>query len=83
MGGIGIRTGISKQARMELIEALRQRYGEVAKKEKTRILDEFVAVARFHRKHAIRLLNNSLTEMNRSNRKPRAGGFMMKRFVRR
>ena len=44
---------------MELIEALRQRYGEVTKKEKTRILDKFVAVARFHRKHAIRLLNNS------------------------
>jgi len=54
-----MRTGISKQARMELIEALRQRYGQATKRQKTRILDEFVAVARFHRKHAIRLLSNS------------------------
>ena len=54
-----MRTGISKQARMELIEALRQRYSEATKREKTRILDEFVAVAKCHRKHAVRLLSHS------------------------
>lgn len=47
---------ISAQARRELLEALSERYREGSKKEKTRILDEFVALARCHRKHAIRLL---------------------------
>ena len=48
---------VSKQVRRELIEALRQRYRESTKREKTKILDEFVAVAGCHRKHAVRLLN--------------------------
>ena len=53
---------ISKQARNELIEALRQRYKEAAKADKTRILDEFVAVAGYHRKHAVRLLGGQNRE---------------------
>ena len=47
---------ISKLAKTEVLEALRGRYHEVPKKEKIKILDEFVAVAGCHRKHAIRLL---------------------------
>jgi hypothetical protein len=47
---------ISKPARRELLDALRERYREVPKMEKTKVLDEFVAVAGCHRKHAIRLL---------------------------
>jgi len=47
---------ISKSAKREVLEALRKRYEQAAKQEKTRILDEFVAVAGCHRKHAIRLL---------------------------
>jgi hypothetical protein len=39
-----------------LLELLRQRYQQAAKHDKTKILDEFVAVAGCHRKHAIRLL---------------------------
>ena len=50
--------GISKQARTEVLQALGQRYRAARKKEKARILDEFVAVAHCHRKHAIRLLRN-------------------------
>lgn len=49
---------ISKEAKKELIEALRQRYGQASKQEKTKILDEFVAVAGCHRKHAVRLLGS-------------------------
>ena len=49
---------ISKQTRTELIEALRKRYRKSLKREKSRILDEFVAVAGCHRKHAIRLLRS-------------------------
>ncbi|HEV3256564.1 MAG TPA: transposase family protein [Gemmataceae bacterium] len=47
---------ISKQGKRELLEVLRQRYQRAAKHDKSKILDEFVAVARCHRKHAIRLL---------------------------
>jgi hypothetical protein len=49
---------ISKHTRVELLEALRHRYTDGSKKEKVRILDEFVAVAGYHRKHAVRLLGN-------------------------
>ncbi len=47
---------ISRQAKAELLAALRERYERATKQEKTRILDEFAAVAGCHRKHAIRLL---------------------------
>lgn len=47
---------ISAPVRSEVLAALRQRYRDATKKEKTRILDEFVALAGCHRKHAIRLL---------------------------
>ncbi|MFQ5592500.1 MAG: transposase family protein [Phycisphaerae bacterium] len=47
---------ISRRTRNELVEALRQRYARSNKKEKTRILDEFVTVAGCHRKYAVRLL---------------------------
>lgn len=49
-------TTISKQTKAELLDALRERYRRALKSEKTRVLDEFVAVAGCHRKHAIRLL---------------------------
>lgn len=47
---------ISRQSKLELTEAIRQRYLSASKSEKTRILDEFVAMTRYHRKHAIRVL---------------------------
>ena len=47
---------ISKHTRNELIKALRKRYAKAPLEEKSRILDEFVAVAGYHRKHAVRLL---------------------------
>jgi hypothetical protein len=47
---------ISKQTKTELLAALRERYQQAPKQEKTKVLDEFVAVAGCHRKHAIRLL---------------------------
>ncbi|HKA53663.1 MAG TPA: transposase family protein [Candidatus Binatia bacterium] len=50
---------ISKQTRTELLDALRQRYQRASKPEKAKILDEFVAVAGCHRKHAIRLLTDT------------------------
>jgi hypothetical protein len=42
--------------RAELLAAIKTRYRASGMVEKRRILDEFVAVAGYHRKHAIRLL---------------------------
>jgi hypothetical protein len=46
-------------ARKELIAAIGARYREASTSEKSAILDEFVAVTRFHRKHAIRVLGSA------------------------
>ena len=43
-------------ARQELLATLRDRYRSSAKKDKSRILDEFIVVTGHHRKHGIRLL---------------------------
>lgn len=51
-----MKKGISKRARTEVIAVMHQRYQAATKREKTRILDEFVAVTQCHRKHAVRLL---------------------------
>jgi hypothetical protein len=52
---------ISREAKRELLELLRRRYREAAKQGKGKILDEFVALAGCHRKHAIRLLTTDPT----------------------
>jgi hypothetical protein len=49
---------ISKQSKQELIAAIRGRYSKAAKWEKATILDEFVAMTGYHRKHAIRVLGS-------------------------
>ncbi len=51
MGG-----GISSIAKRELLATLRDRCRSSSKKDKSRILDEFIAVTGHHRKHGIRLL---------------------------
>ena len=43
-------------AKEELLAQIRDRYREPSKKDKSRILDEFIAVSGHHRKHGIRLL---------------------------
>ena len=48
-------------ARDELVNALARRYAVAGRAEKTRILDEFVAITGFHRKHAMRLLRCDAT----------------------
>ena len=45
---------VTMATRDELVEAVRERYASGGRDEKTRILDEFVAVTGFHRKHAMR-----------------------------
>jgi len=46
--------------RKELVEALRGRYRAAAGGEKVKILDEFVALTGYHRKHAIRVLREEV-----------------------
>ena len=43
-------------AKRELLATLRDRYRSSSKKDKGRILDEFIAVTGHHRNHGIRLL---------------------------
>jgi len=50
---------VSKKTREELVRAVGERYRASNQNEKKRILDEFIAVTRYHRKHAIRLLNKA------------------------
>ena len=40
-----------------MLGAIRNRYAEASKRDKSRMLDEFVAMTGCHRKHAVRLLN--------------------------
>jgi hypothetical protein len=47
---------LSKAARQEVVLAVRERYREASGPDQQRILDEFVAVTGYHRKHAIRVL---------------------------
>jgi len=44
--------------RKELVEALRERYRSAAFGDRIKILDEFVALTGYHRKHAIRVLRD-------------------------
>ena len=48
--------------RDELIAAIAGRYAQGDRSERGRILDEFVAVTGFHRKHAMRLLRAGKTD---------------------
>ena len=54
-----MKEGVSKRSIDELTAAIRKRYQWASKKDKTRILDEFVAMNDYHRKHAIRLLGSN------------------------
>ncbi len=62
---------ISMAARQEVLRVVRERYVAQSRGEKSRILDEFVAVTGYHRKHAIRLLNQE--EEDEVDSPPRVG----------
>ena len=50
---VGEISGVTKT---EVLRAIRNRYREASRKDKGRMLDEFVALVGCHRKHAVRLL---------------------------
>src|SRR5664279_3607496 len=51
-------SNISKKARHEILVAVSERYRMAEKRDKSRILSEFVALTKYHPKHAVRLLNH-------------------------
>lgn len=53
-----MRPGLSFQARRELLHQVAARYREASRKDRSAILDEFVATTGYARKYAIRLLSN-------------------------
>jgi integrase len=55
----GATMRVSMATRRELLVAIRGRYASVRRCEKAKILDEFVALTGFHRKHAMRLLRGT------------------------
>ncbi len=57
---------MSLQARRELLNSLRPRYREANKTQKKKILDEFIQVTNYGRKHAIALLNKDVSQTLRS-----------------
>ena len=57
---------ISAVTRTEVLRAIHNRYREASKKDKSRMLDEFVAIAGCHRKHALRLLRRGEEPIARS-----------------
>src|ERR1035441_5729803 len=57
-----LRRQLSVTTRRELIEAVAARYRAGGRHEKKEILDEFVKVTGFHRKHAIRALRKALKQ---------------------
>ena len=58
--------------RVELVDALRERYASASREGKSRILEEFSALSGYHRKSAIRLLNGTARLLEeRSGGRPR------------
>ena len=59
---------MSQQSKREIIRRLHPRYLKASRQEKTKILDEFVALTNRHRKHAIRVLGKGVPEHPRERR---------------
>ena len=59
MTGDRIGRQLSLATRRELIEAIAERYHAAGRTQKKQILNEFIKVAGYHRKHAIRALRRA------------------------
>jgi hypothetical protein len=56
---------MSLKSKQELLEVVRPRYLQASKEEKQKILDEFTCATGYHRKHAIRVLKNKVSQTRR------------------
>lgn len=57
---------ISQETRREVTQLIKARYATAAKEEKSRLLDEFIRLTGYHRKHAIRVLRGDESSSGRS-----------------
>jgi len=66
---------MTRRSKLELLEALRPRYGKAGKKAKGRMLDEFCAATRYNRKYALQLLRHGppRSKKGKPGRHPRYG----------
>ena len=62
---------MSPQTKPEILKAVRPRYRKADRQEKSRILDEFVAITGYHRKYAIHLLNHGAPHKGNQQRQRR------------
>jgi hypothetical protein len=64
---------LTRTARQELVQAVRERYQAAAREGKSRILAEFASISGYHRKSAIRILNGTRCpeDDERGRRRPR------------
>lgn len=60
---------VSMATRAELVRAIGDRYRAGSRAERSKILDEFVAVTGYHRKHAIRLLRPKIGDSTAAQRR--------------
>jgi hypothetical protein len=56
---------MSRRSKRELAETIQGRYLKASRKDKTKILDEFVSATGYHRKYAIHLLKHGLRRRHR------------------
>lgn len=71
---------VSMATRRELIEAVGALYRSADRASEGKVLDEFVAITGFHRKHAMRLLR---AEPLIRKRRDRSAGFTTRRYAER
>jgi hypothetical protein len=71
MAGTRIGRQLSLATRRELIDAIAGRYHAAARTDKKQILDEFIEVTNFHRKHAIRVLRKVAAHLPPASDAPR------------
>jgi hypothetical protein len=60
------------QPDLEYLQSLKKRYAKATKKERGKILDEYVKTTRCHRKHAIAVLSGKRQRVKRPIRRPRS-----------
>ena len=63
-----MNTTLTKEARAELVGAVRLRYGEAPMQEKRRMLAELIAVTGYHPKSALRILHRARATVARPRR---------------
>ena len=68
---------MSQSEDAKYLASLKKRYKKASKKERSKILDEYVETTGYHRKHAIAVLSGQRTRKPRPIRRPRSAIYLM------